>query len=180
MSSRRLAPLLLLGIVVFSTGCRAGSTEPFVREESRQYAIAFCKARTWMLDSGREATDPGDALETSSLPDVRRKAASRIFTIALDASERYSEDLASLSPPKGDEEFQATQLAFHTLFRDELRRVIRQVDSTTTNDELALALGEYTAWSRDHPSSADQAFQDASEELQQAIYDAPECERIFR
>jgi hypothetical protein len=169
---------MLMAVSLLGSGCFGdGATE--ISEEHREYAAAFCEARVRFNRSGDKITDPMDTLENSSLPEIRRTTAVRVLETLLDASQTYGRTLESLSPPAGDDAFESAQLKFHASIQDQLRLAIVGAESAETNEELNKALGRYGAWSREQPRAASEAFNEATDELRQAIINTPECDRIW-
>lgn len=178
MHSRLLPALILMAVSLLGTGCRGGDTAE-ISEEHRQYAEAFCNVKSRQIEPGGAVEEAMQALENAGRLDIRVLLATRILTAGLESSQRFSRDLAALTPPTEDEAFETTQLKWEGSQQEQLQLAIHGLESVDTVDDLGDVLLVYATWARDHPTVEREALHDASEELRQAVVNSPSCESRF-
>ena len=171
----------LICMVAFSSSCRSGGDRPAspVTEEYQQYAMAVCEFQARKLDAELAAVSAaGDDLDADAL-ETRRSAAVPLFLSLLDSSRPYSEDLAALTSPDGDDAFREALLQDEVQHRDALQLALEGAEAAETHEMLDEVLERYVGWLEETEGASDRALSKASEELQHAISQSATCAPLF-
>lgn len=169
----------LIALTAIGTGCAGDDAAPAISEEHREYASGFCDAVSRLYGSEAAISENVEAFENAGRLDTRRLLATNLFTRFLEIAQRFGRDVESLTPPVGDEAFQAGYLQFATVSVDYLEAAIPQLASVDTHEELGdVVRGDLDRVRVPGPGGST-SLGEATDELRGAIESVPTCEPRF-